>query len=110
MSTLPDVVSPVRKNENTSLAPLLPRYTFQELPPMLTLEPDGGLFIWKSDYDLKAGSRSASVRVDGTDPVAGFGITFPAGYPNLKGRAGFDRYKVDSEAVNVFLLGLSYMF
>jgi hypothetical protein len=52
ISTEPELVSLVRRKENTSLAPLLPRYTFQVLPPTLTLVAWGTAPLASYTYEM----------------------------------------------------------
>lgn len=67
-----------------------------------------GLFHWKEEATAHTAYGSGSNSDSGNDPYVGVGFLF--GWDNLKFRAGYTRFEVDGDHVNVASAGLQYFF
>jgi len=82
------------------------------LTGMLQLTARMGVYSWTSDYTLLAGTSSQDVSQEGTD--ISYGVGFETGrwiqQGGIVGQFYWERYSINSEAIDVLSLGVSYRF
>lgn len=83
--------------------------------PQLRAAARLGAFAWRSEYSLKGGATSREVEEDGIDLSFGLGLELGLDRirwmpPGFAAHLDWDRYDIDSEAIDAFSLGLSYHF
>jgi hypothetical protein len=83
--------------------------------PQLNAVARGGIFFWKSEYDLNGVTRSQKVKENGSDLSFGLGLEFGLERfeslpPGMTLGLDWQRFKIDKEEINLFSLGFSYRF